>query len=243
MARERIGSEQPAVMATSNCQPQLFLNLFLALFSPHHLCRMWARRALTVRNISAKCFRCLSSNLATSHLAGPCKPAASHVLPAQAPSSSSLQSTNGSRAHPNHDFPHNNLVLSNAQRRTIYALSTPPGKGGVAVIRISGPNALQVWHRMVRTRSRARRTDPHKGHPTEERASSRTDPKTSLPIPWKLERCHIIDSESGELLDDGLVVFFRGRWLNMLCFLISRTNVHLNYSFYRPQVFHYRRRP
>ncbi|EIM85568.1 P-loop containing nucleoside triphosphate hydrolase protein [Stereum hirsutum FP-91666 SS1] len=171
---------------------------------------MLARRAITVRNISAKCSRCLSSNLATYHFAEPCKPATSHVLPAQAPRFSSLQSTNGSSArHPNHDFPHNNLVLSNAQRRTIYALSTPPGKAGVAVIRISGPDALQVWHCMVRTSSRARRAEHQKYHPTE-RVSNIIDSDPHLPIPWKLERCHIVDSESGELLDDGLVVFFRG---------------------------------
>lgn len=222
-------------MATSNCQPQLFLNLFLALFSPHHLSRMLARRATTVRNISTKLSRCFFVNLATHHFAEPCKPAKSHVLLAQAPSFSTLQSTNGSSPrHPNHDFPHNDLVLSNAQRKTIYALSTPPGKGGVAVIRISGPDALQVWHRMVRTRSRARRAEHQKGHPTRERVSNIIDPEPLEPIPWKLERCHIVDSESGELLDDGLVVFFRGRWLNVLLFFVYRTNSHPNYSSYRP---------
>ncbi|KIM42801.1 hypothetical protein M413DRAFT_26792 [Hebeloma cylindrosporum] len=41
-----------------------------------------------------------------------------------------------------------NLPTTNAQRQTIYALSTPPGKGGVAIVRVSGPDALTVWKRM-----------------------------------------------------------------------------------------------
>ncbi|TDL29596.1 hypothetical protein BD410DRAFT_833876 [Rickenella mellea] len=42
------------------------------------------------------------------------------------------------------------LPLSSAQRPTIYALATPPGKGGVAVLRVSGPDVGEVWRRMVR---------------------------------------------------------------------------------------------
>ncbi|KAF8211538.1 tRNA modification GTPase GTPBP3 [Mycena galopus ATCC 62051] len=76
-------------------------------------------------------------------------------------------------------------VLSDAQRSTIYALSTPPGKAGVAVVRVSGPNALDVWSRVVKTRKR-------------------------LHEPWKMERCQIIHPETGETLDDGLAVFFKG---------------------------------
>jgi tRNA modification GTPase len=80
------------------------------------------------------------------------------------------------------------LTRSDAQKQTIYALSTPPGKGGVAVIRVSGPEALEVWHRMVR---------PHK-------------PKTR-PAPWKLERCRVVHPENlDEVIDDGLSVFFEG---------------------------------
>ncbi|KAF6762452.1 tRNA modification GTPase GTPBP3 [Ephemerocybe angulata] len=40
------------------------------------------------------------------------------------------------------------LPTSDAQKSTIYALSTPPGRGGVGIIRISGPDALQVWRKM-----------------------------------------------------------------------------------------------
>ncbi|KAF8164832.1 tRNA modification GTPase TrmE [Crassisporium funariophilum] len=81
------------------------------------------------------------------------------------------------------------LTTTNAQRQTIYALSTPPGKGGVAIVRISGPDALQVWKRMVRPTMR----------------------KTSLEEPpaWKLHRCRIIHPESEFVIDDGLAVYFR----------------------------------
>ncbi|KAJ7162613.1 tRNA modification GTPase TrmE [Mycena crocata] len=77
-------------------------------------------------------------------------------------------------------------VLSDAQRETIYALSTPPGKAGVAVIRVSGPDALSVWSRLV------------------------TGSKSRVPEPWKMERCHIVHPETGESLDDALAVFFKG---------------------------------
>jgi len=88
------------------------------------------------------------------------------------------------------------LLLSDAQRRTIYALSTPPGKAGIAVVRISGPDALLVWKRMVRT---------HKN-------------KQLSPKPWRLERCHIIQPDGGnDLLDDGMAVFFRGKVIYSLC--------------------------
>lgn len=80
------------------------------------------------------------------------------------------------------------LTRSDAQRKTIYALSTPPGKGGVAVIRVSGPEALDVWRKMVR---------PYKNR--------------SHPTSWKLERCKIVHPKNpNEVIDDGLSVFFKG---------------------------------
>ncbi|KAI0269313.1 hypothetical protein BC834DRAFT_967940 [Gloeopeniophorella convolvens] len=79
---------------------------------------------------------------------------------------------------------------SDAQRRTIFALSTPPGKSGVAVIRISGPDALAVWRAMVR--------------PVRARAA-----RAPAPTPWRLERCAVVDPRTDEVLDDALAVFFR----------------------------------
>lgn len=100
------------------------------------------------------------------------------------------------------------LPLSDAQRKTIYALSTPPAKSGVAVIRISGPDALHVWQRMVRS-TRAARTNQDKDEPTPKPNRERKD-GTFLPEAWKLQRCHVVDPQTSELLDDALAVFFRG---------------------------------
>lgn len=85
------------------------------------------------------------------------------------------------------------LVLSDAQRRTIYALSTPPGKAGVAVIRVSGPDALEVWRGLVKTRG-----------------EGKGKAKAGEPEPWKMHRCEVVHPGSGEVLDDGLAVFFKG---------------------------------
>src|ERR1700734_412878 len=89
--------------------------------------------------------------------------------------------------------PAGELVLSHAQRRTIFALSTPPGKAGVAVVRISGPDALDAWKKMVKPYSMAKKNHPE---------------------PWKMERCHITDPQTNETLDDGLAVFFKGKQLH-----------------------------
>ena len=45
------------------------------------------------------------------------------------------------------------LRYSNTHLDTIFALSTHPGKAGVAVIRVSGPQAEAVWWRVVDERS------------------------------------------------------------------------------------------
>ncbi|KAG2127711.1 tRNA modification GTPase TrmE [Suillus bovinus] len=76
---------------------------------------------------------------------------------------------------------------SDAQRRTIYALSTPPGKAGIAIIRVSGPDALDVWRRVTR--------------------KVKSGDKL---IPWMLQRRHVVDPETEEKLDDSLTVFFKG---------------------------------
>jgi tRNA modification GTPase len=84
--------------------------------------------------------------------------------------------------------PYTALPITDAQRETIFALSTPRGKAGVAVIRISGPDALSAWKSLVK-----RRLDHFVS-----------------PEPWKMQRCKIIHPENGEALDDGLAVYFKG---------------------------------
>jgi hypothetical protein len=79
---------------------------------------------------------------------------------------------------------HSTLVYG-AQGRTIYALSTPLGKAGIGVIRISGPDSLEIWKRMV--------------------VLSR---KKCKPQPWKLHKCQFVHPQRKQTLDSGLAVFF-----------------------------------
>ncbi|KAJ3554797.1 hypothetical protein NM688_g2919 [Phlebia brevispora] len=84
------------------------------------------------------------------------------------------------------------LVPSDAQRRTIYALSTPPGKAGVAVIRVSGPDSLEVWRSMLKIRGANVGSAGHR------------------PVPWRMYRCDVLHPHTHELLDSGLAVYFKG---------------------------------
>jgi tRNA modification GTPase len=86
-------------------------------------------------------------------------------------------------------------VLSPSERRTIYALSTPPGKGGIGIIRISGPDALDVYSKMVRVKAGR---------------NGKGKEKERVPQPWKMQRCSVVHPNNGQVLDEGMVVFFQG---------------------------------
>ena len=101
-------------------------------------------------------------------------------------------------------------IPSDAQRRTIYALATPPGKGGVAVIRISGPDTLAVYERIVRPVSQSGHSRAKRKGKEKEFSVKEGDYK--LPEPRKMIRCSVVDPVSGEELDDGLAVFFKGTY-------------------------------
>jgi GTP-binding protein TrmE N-terminus len=87
--------------------------------------------------------------------------------------------------------PDGTIPLSPAQKETIYALSTPPGRGGIAVIRISGPKVPRIYHEVVKPVSK----------------SSLNSTKL-LPEPWKMHRCSVVDPETRQILDEGLAVYF-----------------------------------
>ena len=70
------------------------------------------------------------------------------------------------------------------QTDTIVALSTPPGRSGVGVIRISGPDSLQVLRTLVSAES-------------------------YNPTPNLLKLKSLIDPNSAETLDEALVCFFK----------------------------------
>lgn len=69
-------------------------------------------------------------------------------------------------------------------RTTIAAIATPPGTGAVALLRVSGPHAIQV-------------------------ADQVTGGKASLLLPRTTRYCHVRDSEN-RILDDGLMTVFHG---------------------------------
>ena len=71
-----------------------------------------------------------------------------------------------------------------APNDTIYALSTPPGRGGVAIVRVSGPGALAGLEALA--------------------------PGYAPPPPRFMERRGFSHPQTGEMLDDGLAVFFKG---------------------------------
>lgn len=68
--------------------------------------------------------------------------------------------------------------------KTIAAIATPPGRGGVGIVRVSGPDAGEILHKLV--------PDFPADFPTH-----------------KLRLSNILDSD-GELIDVSLVVFMRG---------------------------------
>lgn len=70
------------------------------------------------------------------------------------------------------------------QTDTIVALSTPPGRSGIGVIRISGPDALAILRTLVSAES-------------------------FNPTPNLMRLKSLIDPQSGEPLDEGLVCFFK----------------------------------
>jgi tRNA modification GTPase len=73
---------------------------------------------------------------------------------------------------------------SDASRGTIAAVASPPGAGAVSLIRLSGPDALQI-------------------------ANLATDGRVSTQLPRVARYCKVTDAD-GSVLDDGLLVVFHG---------------------------------
>ncbi|MGZ3681100.1 MAG: tRNA uridine-5-carboxymethylaminomethyl(34) synthesis GTPase MnmE [Ktedonobacterales bacterium] len=70
---------------------------------------------------------------------------------------------------------------------TIAAIATPPGIGGIGIVRISGPDAFVIGRRIFHS--------PTKGD--------------ELPPSHMLTYGHVVDAESGETIDEVLAVFMR----------------------------------
>ena len=73
--------------------------------------------------------------------------------------------------------------MLDGSKETIYALSTPAGRGGVAVIRVSGPAAVDCLTAFQ---------------------------VTSLPKPRVATRAVLRRKNDGATVDDGLILFFPG---------------------------------
>ena len=65
---------------------------------------------------------------------------------------------------------------------TIAAISTPPGEGGIGIVRLSGPEALAIARAVFR------------GKPLESR---------------RLRYGHVVDPDTGEMVDEALVAYMR----------------------------------
>jgi hypothetical protein len=86
---------------------------------------------------------------------------------------------------------------------TIFALATPPGKAGVAVIRVSGPAVPEVYRRIVFRKNQN---------------SSVGDVRLPEPRKMVLREIRIPEGleedgeEVGAVIDEGLVVYFKGQY-------------------------------
>jgi tRNA modification GTPase len=98
---------------------------------------------------------------------------------------------------------------------TITAIATPPGEGGIGIVRVSGPAAFPIAGRLFyrgrgrggeRARGREDRADT--GHaPTHD--SRLTTHDSSCPAPNTFHYGHIVDPHTGESVDDALLLLFR----------------------------------
>ena len=69
---------------------------------------------------------------------------------------------------------------------TIIAVSTPPGRGGIGIVRLSGPDALPIALTFFRTGDKRRRISSHKA---------------------VLGR--LVDPETGDAFDEAVLVYFQ----------------------------------
>lgn len=154
--------------------------------------------------------RTITTNTVTTRFPSPSTRRTCGLFPS---SSSSSFSVSRARHVPErlHSFHSDALALpdSPSQRDTIYALATPPGRAGIAVIRISGPRTVDVWRQMLIFPPR--RSDQSKINATLREAKGVMEVEENRrPIrPRHLVRCRIVD-EQREPLDDGMAVFFNG---------------------------------
>ncbi len=69
---------------------------------------------------------------------------------------------------------------------TIAAISTPPGRGGIGIVRLSGPAALEIAARIFQSESRA-----------------------PLDAPNRAQLGHIVDQKTAEQIDEAILTYFK----------------------------------
>ncbi|CDZ98440.1 Mitochondrial GTPase [Phaffia rhodozyma] len=92
--------------------------------------------------------------------------------------------------------PHRRSLQDPIFKDTIFALATPPGKAGVAVIRISGPAVQDVWRLMI--------SSPNKEGLTQNQSEKLPQPRQMVLRDIKVPSLN----GDGEIIDQGLVVYF-----------------------------------
>ena len=83
---------------------------------------------------------------------------------------------------------------------TIAAIATPPGAGGIGVLKISGPDATRIAGAIFQHRSTASHRPPTDGHSTQVRDQVQTH---------RLYYGHIVNPDSGNLVDEVLMTVMK----------------------------------
>ncbi|MBI1955300.1 MAG: tRNA uridine-5-carboxymethylaminomethyl(34) synthesis GTPase MnmE [Acidobacteria bacterium] len=90
---------------------------------------------------------------------------------------------------------------------TIVAISTPAGRGGLGVVRLSGPDALRITQQVLRRPVGDSLEETEKTERTD--GTEETDTDTSLDLrPWKVRYVELPD-EQGTVIDRVLATYFR----------------------------------
>ncbi|MBI4458500.1 MAG: tRNA uridine-5-carboxymethylaminomethyl(34) synthesis GTPase MnmE [Acidobacteria bacterium] len=87
---------------------------------------------------------------------------------------------------------------------TIVAISTPAGRGGLGVIRLSGPDSLRIAHQVLRQPADAARREAEEDS-TDQPGNA---PREDLLEPWRVHYLELPD-EQGNVIDKVLATYFR----------------------------------
>ena len=90
---------------------------------------------------------------------------------------------------------------------TIAAIATPAGRGGLGVVRLSGPEAVRIAQQVLRRPASSGEPDPRGGHAGVPGSQTWGAPLGTL-SPWRLHLAELPD-EQGRIIDRVLVGYFK----------------------------------